>query len=238
MDDLDIFDELDPLAEFWPPRFPPLLTGRQVAAGIDPMPTAIARMRADGDPAEVLYTPDRDRLRLAITLAPEVDRLSALQMGHALMLALGDAIGALAPPEVGVQYRWPTTILVNGGACGRLRLALADGAEDAVPGWMVVGLDLWLTPRGEHEPGDRPEDTALYDEGTGSIPLARLLESTSRHFLSWLHRWDIDGFAPLRDAWSARQEAGGATLDDRGRRVASDAAGQSESLEAAAETIA
>lgn len=210
-------DDLDPYDDYWPPVLPPLLSGREMPKGADPLPAAVSWARGGGDPGAVFYVPDRDRLRLAIALSPEVERGRALQMGHALMLAFADAIGALAPPEVGVHYRWPAAILVNGGVCGRLRLALSEGADEAVPDWLTVGLDLWLTPRGADEPGDRPETTALYEEGTGPIPLARLIEATCRHFLVWLHRWESDGFAPLRDAWNARREAGSAELDADGR---------------------
>lgn len=221
-------DPLDPYDDYWPPVLPPLLSGQEVPAGADPLPAAVTWARGDGDPGAVFFVPDRHRLRLAIVLSPEVERARAVQMGHALMLAFGDAIGALAPPEVGVHYRWPAAILVNGAVCGRLRLALAEGSEDAAPDWLAVGLELWLTPRGADEPGDRPETTALYEEGTGPIPLARLIEATCRHFLTWLHRWESDGFAPLREAWNARRETGTGELDEAGRVGA-------ESLETVAE---
>ncbi len=216
----------------WPPLLPPLLSGREVAADADPMATAV-RIAADGDdPGAFVFAGGDDALRFAVTLAPEVPLERALQMAHALMVAVGDSIGALAPPEVAVEYRWPTTVLVNGAAAGRVRLAAAAGDPADPPDWLVVGLDLRLSADTTVEPGERPGETALYEEGSGPIPPARLLESMSRHFLVWLRRWEEDGFRPLHDAWSARAEPGMTVgdaafvgLDEDGRALLKDAAG-------------
>lgn len=216
----------------WPPLFPPLLTGREVTAGRDPFAAAIRLASGGGDPGAFVFADDRERLRFAVTLAPEVPLGRAVQMGHALMIAVGDSIGALAPPEVAVEYRWPATVLVNGATAGRVRLAASGGDPEAVPDWLVVGLDLRLTPDDTVEPGERPGETALYEEGSGPIPPSRLLESMSRHFLVWLRRWEEDGFRPLHDAWSARAEPGMTVgdaafigLDEDGRALLKDGAG-------------
>lgn len=216
----------------WPPLLPPLLSGREVAADADPMATAVRVASGGADPGVFVFAEAGDRLRFAVTLAPEVPLVRALQMVHALMIAVGDSIGALAPPEVAVEYRWPSTILVNGADAGRVRLAASGGDPAAAPDWLVVGLDLRLSPDATVEPGDRPGETALYEEGSGTIPPSRLLESMSRHFLVWLRRWEEDGFRPLHDAWSARAEpgmkVGGATfvgLDEDGRALLEDVTG-------------
>ena len=44
---------------------------------------------------------------MAITLAPEVKGLDAQQIQFIAMNAVSDAIGALAPPEVSVSFRFP-----------------------------------------------------------------------------------------------------------------------------------
>ena len=43
--------------------------------------------------------------------------------------ALADALGVLGPPEVPLGWRWPGILLVNGGDCGRLRLASPAGVR-------------------------------------------------------------------------------------------------------------
>jgi biotin-(acetyl-CoA carboxylase) ligase len=62
------------------------------------------------------------------------------------------------------------------------------------------------------EPGRRPDLTSLVQEGCVEITAVRLLESFARHFLAWLHRWQEDGFAPVRAAWGARGPEPGARL--------------------------
>lgn len=198
----------DGLEPGWPPVFPPLLSGREVAAGVDPLVAAAAAAAAGEEPGLLAFATPGARLRFAIALAPEVPLDRALQMVHTLMVAIGDSIGALAPPEVAVEYRWPTTILVNGADAGRVRMAASGDDPAAVPEWLVVGLDLRLEADDTVEPGERPGETSLYEEGSGPIPPSRLLESMSRHFLVWLRRWEEDGFRPLHDAWSARAEPG------------------------------
>lgn len=230
----------------WPPVFPPLLSGREVASGADPMATAVRVAAGGEDPGVIAFAGPGDRLRLAVTLAPEVPLDRALQMVHALMIGVGDSIGALAPPEVAVEYRWPTTILINGADAGRVRLAASGDDPAAVPDWLVVGLDLRLAADDAVEPGERPGETSLYEEGSGPIPSSRLLESMSRHFLVWLRRWEEDGFRPLHDAWSARAEpgmtVGGASfvgLDEDGRALLKDAAGtRADSLAGHLEAVA
>jgi BirA family transcriptional regulator, biotin operon repressor / biotin---[acetyl-CoA-carboxylase] ligase len=202
---MDPLDELDPDADHWPPRFPPLLSGREVKRR-RPLDAAVAAAAEGCDAGLVAYAVDRARLRMAIVLAPEVPLARAVQVGHVMMVAAGDSIGALAPPEVGISYRWPGLLLVNGGVSGWVQLAAAGRDLDAIPDWLVLSLELRLRADGRAEPGQTPGETALYEEGTGAIPPARLIESASRHFLTWLHRWDTDGFKPVHDAWMARAE--------------------------------
>ena len=82
----------------------------------------------------------------AITLAPEVDAAAASQMHHALMVAVGDAIGALALPEVVVTYQFPGTLLFNRGIAGAIRLVQGPlAADQKTPSWMVVSARLRLS---------------------------------------------------------------------------------------------
>ena len=46
--------------------------------------------------------------------------------------------------------------------------------------------------------------TTLADEGAGDLTAVRLAESITRHLLHWTHRWQEDGFAPVRMAWNER----------------------------------
>jgi biotin-(acetyl-CoA carboxylase) ligase len=133
-----------------------------------------------------------------------------MAMLFAAAAALNDSLGALAPPEVGVHHVWPDGVKVNGAWCGALRVDASTRAEKAVPDWLAVGVSLSRHfPKGL-APGEAPEITALDQEGCGDIPRVRLIESWSRHLLTWVHRWEQEGPRPLFDAWLNRAEGRGA----------------------------
>ena len=68
-------------------------------AGTDVLAKAISRAAA-GEVGLVCYSQAAHVLdKMAITLAPEVPAARAQQMHYTMMNAVGDAIGALAPPE-------------------------------------------------------------------------------------------------------------------------------------------
>ena len=205
------------------PVFPPLLSGRAVDAGTSAFAEAsrAAASRAAGA-GELFWSQAVDRLDLAVVLEPEVNEARALQVHFVLMVACGDAVGAIGPPELALQYRWPTAILANGAQVGRARVALpAAGDAATVPAWMVAGVEMaMLGAPNRPEPGLLPEQTTLWDEGCGDMDPVSLVESISRHFLAWLNIWQDDGFKPVHEAWLARcEERGGElALDHAGKR--------------------
>lgn len=202
---MSLYYELDPASEGSEPQLPPLLKARAVDSGVCVATKAMA-MAAAGEIGVVCHETEGDVLRFAVTLAPEVDSQTAVQMHHAMMIAIGDAIGANAPPEVGVTYRFPGEILLNHGLAGRVHTHLAERQDkQAIPEWMVVAASLRL--RGELsglDSGIIPDETTLAEEGGSFVSATRLLESTTRHFLVWLSTWEEDGFKPLFQAWKGR----------------------------------
>ena len=124
---------------------------------------------------------------------------------------LNDCIGALAPPEVGMLHVWPDGIKINGAHAGAFRVEASSWQADAVPEWLVIGMALALSS--DHaNPGERPDATALAEEGCGHITRVRLLESWSRHTLVWINRWSDDGFRPIFEAWLARADGRGSEI--------------------------
>ena len=205
------------------PVFPPLLSGRAVKAGASAFADAShAAAHQKAGAGEVFWSQAVDRLDLAVVLEPEVDERRALQVHFVLMVACGDAVGAVGPPELAMQYRWPTAILANGAQVGRACLALPLASDPAAaPAWMVAGIEMAMLGAPDRpEPGLLPEQTTLWDEGCGDVDPVSLVESMSRHFLAWLNTWQDDGFAPVHEAWLARcEERGGElALDHAGER--------------------
>lgn len=197
------------------PSFPPLLKGQPAAPGQDPMAKAVAAAALGADPGLVVWAPRADRMEAAMVLAPEVPLAEAMSGVFAIALGLGDALGALAPPEVAVHYDWPGGIRVNGGTCGRLRAAASTADPAAEPDWLVVGVSIDLLPEND-EPGRTPERTCLHMEGCGEITALGLIESWSRHSLVWLNTWVDEGFRPLHQAWRGRAWLIGERLADGG----------------------
>ena len=181
------------------PDLPPLLRGLATAG--DPFEGARQEAARGCDAGLVLHRLTGEAMEAALVLAPEVPLADAVAMLPACGVGLQNALGALAPPEVAVRLTWGGELRVNGAACGALRAAAASREAGEVPGWLVVGLAVEIGAPGE-APGERPGQTCLAEEGCGEIGAARLLESWSRHALTWIHRWDTEGPRPLHAEWS------------------------------------
>ncbi len=203
------------------PVFPPLFHGRPAAAGTDPFAKACAQAALGCDAGLIVYDMAADRLAAAIVFAPEVPLEDAMAMLPACGVGFQNALGSLAPPEVGVHLTWDGGILVNGAACGRLRVAASASDPAAEPDWLVVGLEVPLIPEDADAPGATPERTSLFEEGCVDVSPARLLESWSRHTLVWINRWSGEGAQPLHEEWRGlvRDIGEDVELDHRGERL-------------------
>lgn len=191
------------------PVFPPLLAGHPVAAEAAPFGLAIAGAKAgDFGAGDLLWSRAVERIELALVLEPEVGADRVNEMLFLAMVATTDAIGALIPPEIGLTYLWPATVRANGAAIGRVRLAQSEELDESgAPAWLVVGISLQLAPlTGPLEPGETPHLTSLADEGAGELDRSQAIESLSRHLLTWIHTWDVDGFGPVLENWLFRAD--------------------------------
>lgn len=194
------------------PVFPPLLAGHAVKAPALPFQAACEGAQAGRlDAGDIVWARDTGRLDCAIVLEPDVDRDTAAEMLFVAQVALGDAIGAVAPPEIAVRYRWPDVITVNGAMAGAARLAMAGESDpDGAPRWLVVGVDVAIRRASfTLDPGADADRTTLWDEGCTELDRTGLLESFCRHFLSWIDGWGTDGFAPAHAIYLGRLENAG-----------------------------
>jgi biotin-(acetyl-CoA carboxylase) ligase len=207
------------------PTFPPLLRGEEAVPGLDPFTKAVASAALGTDPGLVCWARDPAALRAALVLAPEAPLERAVGIAFAVALGLGDALGALAPPEVAVHYVWPGGFKVNGADCGAMRAAASTTDPRAEPDWLVIGVEIPYLPPSAEVPGNRPGQTCLAEEGCIDVTPLRLLESWSRHSLVWINRWLGDGFAPLHAAWRDRAWGIGEDLPEGGTFVGLDELG-------------
>lgn len=178
--------------------FPPLLWGEEVST--DAFDHACQRALLGCDAGLVAYRVNASVAQAALVFAPEVPLAQAMAMLPLCGVGFQNALGVLAPPEVAVHLTWDGGILVNGAACGRLRVFAPSRDPEAVPDWLVVGFTLPLLPESE-APGETPDRTALYSEGCAEVQPPELLEAWTRHTLNWITRWEEEGTRPLHAEW-------------------------------------
>ena len=188
------------------PTFPPLLTGHAVDALTDPFAHAIEQAGAGKAGAgDIFWSMAINTMRIALVLEPEVSRERCFEMLFVAMVAFGDATGAIVPPEIAVTYQWPARILMNDGEIGHAGLLVSEEAQDGVPDWMVLALDIRMQPDFvDFNPGYTVHRTTMWDEGCGDLSPADLIESTSRHMLNAIHVWSEDGFKTFHEQWTGR----------------------------------
>ena len=204
---MSLYYEPDPANENDPPLLPPILTPIPVVNNVDVFSKAIA-IAGKSETGTVLYSENPEYVEVAIILSPEVPKLKCNQMLYIMMVASGDAIGALAPPEVAVTYAFPGFIFLNRGEAGLVKVEVAPSNDDqSIPDWMVVGLKLRLNNNVEINENEINADvTSLADEGGGYVSRTRAIESLSRHFLAWVSQWEDEGFKPVTEVWNKRRE--------------------------------
>lgn len=152
------------------------------------------------------WTSPRGNLYLSLILRPDCPAKQAAQLGFAAALALGDAIGSVAPPLIEVTYKWPNDVLANGRKVAGILLEAQSDNEGGVE-WLVLGLgaNVKSFPRDSDLAA-----TSLHFEGcAASVTETDLLQAFARHFLSWVNLWLEEGFEPLRKAWMRHAEGKG-----------------------------
>jgi len=127
------------------------------------------------------------RAEAAVVLEPEMPLAPARLAFHAAASAL-----------VG-------TAVVNLGECGRVRLlAPANTAEDAVPDWLVVGMELRLAFPTGYEAGQAPNVTSLAEEGFEHAGPAEITVAWARHLMAGLDEWGARGPQRVAERYLAR----------------------------------
>ncbi len=200
------------------PKLPPLFTGHAVSAPLRPLAEACLGAGAGTFGAgDLVWARATDQMALALVLEPEVPLAEACQMLALAHTATSEALGHLGPPQMAIQSRWPGVILVNGAACGLITLAAPTRDGSRVPDWLVVGIELAISPKQRGEPGERPNETSLRGE-RAFVTRTELIEALATRLLAWLHAWQTDGFRPIHDHWLFRAEGHLADVDIDGAR--------------------
>jgi biotin-(acetyl-CoA carboxylase) ligase len=137
-----------------------------------------------------------DLAEFAVVLEPDEPLRLARRTFYAGMVALYDALIALAPPEIKIDFGWPDAISVNLGLVGGGRMAWPkDAKEDEPPAWLVFGATIRLVSMADGLSGLQAIDAALADEGFEDAAADRLVEAFSRHLMVALDTWQERGFS-------------------------------------------
>lgn len=183
-----------------PSVFTPIIALREAG---DAMARAVAEAPRHGA-GTLVWVRSWGRIEAAVVLEPEQPLAAARPALLAALSAFADAAGAYGPPEIPLTFDWPATIRVNGGVVGTARLAAPPGcAEDAVPDWLVVGIELAFAAA-EREPGRDPGRTTLAEEGYSDVTPAELTAAWARHLMATLADWQARGFRILAERYLAR----------------------------------
>lgn len=183
-----------------PSVFTPIIALRE---GGDAMARALAEAPVQGA-GTLVWARSWARIEAAVVLEPEQTLAAARPALLAAMAAFADAAGALGPPEVPLTFDWPATIRVNGGVVGAARLAAPPGcAEDAVPDWLVVGIEVAFAAP-DHDPGHDPGRSTLFEEGYTDTTPAEMTAAWARHLMANLADWQARGLRVVADRYLAR----------------------------------
>ncbi|WP_370402169.1 biotin/lipoate--protein ligase family protein [Sulfitobacter sp. JB4-11] len=199
------------------PTFPPLFSGLAVEGQIDPFDKACVEAARGCDAGVVVHNLGANTLRAALVFAPDVPLADAMAMLPLCGVGFQNALGALAPPEVAVHLDWDGGLRINGASCGRLRVGASTSDPSAEPDWLVIGLTLPLWPQSD-DPGETPDQTALYAEGCADVDAAELLEAWVKHTLVGINRWQEEGAGPLHSEWRGLAQGIGEEIDMLGLR--------------------
>ncbi|MFD1193073.1 biotin/lipoate--protein ligase family protein [Seohaeicola saemankumensis] len=148
------------------------------------------------------------RFDFAVVLEPDVPLIEARKAFVLGMLALGDALAAHCPPERAVSFGWPGEVRLDAGRLGGMRLHLPDGvAEDEVPDWMVLGVELIADRDNLTAPGSKPDSVSLKEEDFTDPPA--ILESFAAYLMLNFDRMAHGGYEALALRYGERLAAGG-----------------------------
>jgi hypothetical protein len=148
-----------------------------------------------------------DMAEFAVVMEPDEPLPSARLAFYAGMVALCDALAALAPPEKPITIEWPDAIRIDGGLVGGGRLAWPRRADQgAAPEWLVFGSMVRTVTMNGTESGLHPLSTALEEEGFGGAGSGRILEGFARHLMVAVDGWREGGAGAIVKSYVAKME--------------------------------
>lgn len=204
-------------------RIPSIYRLVTLAPDADLDATAVDLAAEGAEDGTLVWRDRQDRLEAAVILHPDEELGQAALVAYVGMLGLADGLGAVAPPMLEITFTWPAGINVNGTRLGHVRLALpADARPGAIPDWLVLYIAINIATENPEAAMFDLSVTTLAEEGCPDITSGAMLESFARYFLTWVDRWQDDGFDTVRSVWRryGPEDGDSIELDLAGERIA------------------
>lgn len=137
-------------------------------------------------------------LYASFIIRPNVPLRRASEIVFAAALAVYEAVDRYAFVN-DIRCKWPNDVIAGGRKIAGI-LAEAAGGQKGDTSYIVVGFGINV----ESYPTDsRLPATSFRELGDGDF--ARIgFEELAGDFGRWRHRWESEGFEPIREAWIAR----------------------------------
>ncbi len=132
----------------------------------------------------------------SVILRPAVTLANAAQASFLPALAVANFLAASVSGH-DITFKWPNDVLLGGKkVCGIL---LESGSwKTSDQKWLVLGCGINLA----HSPVDtRLPATSIREYAAVMPDVEEALESYAVHLITWVQRWQREGFQPIRQAW-------------------------------------
>jgi BirA family biotin operon repressor/biotin-[acetyl-CoA-carboxylase] ligase len=137
---------------------------------------------------------------LSAVLRPDLPPARAPELTLLASVAICDA---LRQANVPAEIKWPNDLLVGGRKIAGILTELASEPERV--NWVVIGLGVNVNATEADFPEElRPIATSVRIERGEPAPRALFVAACLTALEDWLDRHAEEGFAPVRDAWRAR----------------------------------
>jgi BirA family biotin operon repressor/biotin-[acetyl-CoA-carboxylase] ligase len=145
-------------------------------------------------------------LFMTMVLRPKTPPARTGQLSFVAAVALAETLEECLP-RARVALKWPNDALIDGKkAAGILLEAEAAGAD--IVEWVVIGIGVNIV--------DAPDfATSLAANGAADVTAADVMKAVCARIEGLYRLWREKGFAPIRDAWTARAAFLGETINVR-----------------------
>lgn len=163
-------------------------------------------------------------LAMSLLLQPQKPVRECAQLSFVAALAVSELVSACLP-NAEVRLKWPNDVLAEGLKIAGILLESAAGMGEYVD-WLVVGIGVNLAQFPADAEFPATSLAALGYFSSGPLEAGTRLAGL---WAEWYAKWEVDGFAAIREAWLSRAAGLGTLI--RARLAASEATGVFEGID-------